>query len=81
MTENNLVVLPDVQSSADRRNIPIERVGVKGIRTPCWLSRCPDLNTLLLMLKCLSHYLLTKKGPTCPVLSHYLIQLKSLLLR
>ena len=28
------MVLPDVQSSADRRNIPIRRVGVKGIRTP-----------------------------------------------
>lgn len=34
MTDNKLMVLPDVQSSADRRNIPIRRVGVKGIRTP-----------------------------------------------
>ena len=34
MTDNTLMVLPDVQSSADRRNIPIRRVGVKGIRTP-----------------------------------------------
>ena len=28
------MVLPDVQSSTDRRNIPIQKVGVKGIRTP-----------------------------------------------
>ena len=34
MTDNKLMVLPDVQSSADRRNIPIRRVGGKGIRTP-----------------------------------------------
>ena len=30
MTSNDLMVLPDVQSSLDRRNIPIEKVGVKG---------------------------------------------------
>ena len=34
MTDSNIMVLPDVQSSIDRRNIPIQRVGVKGIRTP-----------------------------------------------
>ena len=34
MTQNGLMVLPDVQSSLDRRNIPIEKVGVKGIKTP-----------------------------------------------
>ncbi len=34
MTESTLMVLPDVQSSTDRRNIPIQKVGVKGIRTP-----------------------------------------------
>lgn len=34
MTKNDLMVLPDVQSSLDRRNIPIEKVGVKGIKTP-----------------------------------------------
>ena len=34
MTSNDLMVLPDVQSSLDRRNIPIEKVGVKGIKTP-----------------------------------------------
>jgi GTP cyclohydrolase I len=34
MTQTGLMVLPDVQSSADGRNIPIERVGVKGIKSP-----------------------------------------------
>lgn len=34
MTSNDLMVLPDVQSSLDLRNIPIEKVGVKGIKTP-----------------------------------------------
>ncbi len=34
MTQSGLLVLPDVQSSEDRRNIPIEKVGVKGIKTP-----------------------------------------------
>ncbi len=34
MTNNNLVVLPDVQSSQDRRNIPIQQVGVKDIEAP-----------------------------------------------
>lgn len=34
MTQSGLMVLPDVQSSEDRRNIPIEKVGVKGIKSP-----------------------------------------------
>lgn len=34
MSDSTLMVLPDVQSSLDPRHIPIERVGVKGIRTP-----------------------------------------------
>ncbi len=34
MTKKDLVVLPDVQSKVDRRNLPIERVGVKGIEAP-----------------------------------------------
>ncbi len=34
MTNNDLMVLPDVQSSLDRRNLPIEKVGVKGIKAP-----------------------------------------------
>lgn len=34
MTEANIIALPDVQSSTDRRNIPIQKVGVKRIRTP-----------------------------------------------
>lgn len=34
MTQSGLMVLPDVQSSLDRRNVAIDKVGVKGIKTP-----------------------------------------------
>ncbi|MCD8340327.1 MAG: GTP cyclohydrolase FolE2 [Burkholderiales bacterium] len=34
MTKKDLVVLPDVQSSEDRRNLPIQRVGIKGVEAP-----------------------------------------------
>ena len=45
------MVLPDVQSSTDRRNIPIQKVGVKGIRTPI-LVKSQVLSTLSLTSKC-----------------------------
>ena len=28
------IVMPDVQSSADTRHIPIQRVGIRGVRHP-----------------------------------------------
>ncbi len=34
MIKTSLMILPDVQSSLDRRDLPIERVGVKGVEFP-----------------------------------------------
>ena len=60
------MVLPDVQSSADRRNIPIRRVGVKGIRTPILVKSQSGAQHTVADVEMYVSLPADKKGTTCP---------------
>lgn len=66
MTSNDLMVLPDVQSSLDRRNIPIEKVGVKGIKTPILVKTVLGSQHTVADVEMYVSLPADKKAPTCP---------------
>ena len=71
MTSNDLMVLPDVQSSLDRRNIPIEKVGVKGIKTPILVKTVLGSQHTVADVEMYVSCRQTKKAPICPASGHY----------